>query len=297
MQNRFPIAVRTRNRPVYLDVTLKSLWASQLPDDADIIVIDDCSDDPEALRHLNTDEKFKLEKPCTWLPEGHPKWEGYVGRIADVNSLNGLKSRIEVVRPERKKGVRGCLFWGIDYMMTRFPDAEGIIMIEADIVFNAEWYTATCHAYDRVMLGSGPNGPDLGLLTAYDRKGKTTKKGANDGCVWRGVTKRADGRWNCINGIGGVMYVVTRSFYEHSIGSFKKIHPASSRGGDTMIQGFCANANHSIAATVPSYCQHIGITSLAWPEKGWRHTTNFIKPMSFESFIDDGKTAYSVDWD
>ena len=58
MQNRFPIAVRTRNRHVYLDVTLKSLWASQLPEGVDLLVIDDCSDDPEMIRYLDTNESW-----------------------------------------------------------------------------------------------------------------------------------------------------------------------------------------------------------------------------------------------
>ena len=29
----FPIALRTRNRPVYLDVTLKSIWHTNIPSD------------------------------------------------------------------------------------------------------------------------------------------------------------------------------------------------------------------------------------------------------------------------
>jgi len=294
MSKIIPIAVRTKNRPVYLDVTLKSIWASNLPDGLAPIIIDDCSNEPEAIKYLNTDDEFELAEPCTWIGDNE-KWLGRVGKIANVTKLKGIKSRAEIVRPHRGMGVRGCLFWSIDYMMTRFPEADAIIMIEGDVVFHPEWYNASINAYEQTLHNeAGPNGPTLGLLTAYDRRGKSRKKNAGGFC-WRSVSRRKDNRWNCINGIGGVMYVVTREFYENKITLFKKVHPAGSRGGDTMLQGICASAGFSIAATVPSYCQHIGITSIAWPNKGWRHTVNFLKPMSFESFDEEG-TAYSEDW-
>jgi hypothetical protein len=290
----FPIALRTRNRPVYLDVTLKSIWATKVPDECPLVVIDDCSDNPISIDHLKTDNEIVLPKEVSF--GSSDKWKGKVGSIQSVKKLRGLNSRIELVQPDSRKGVRGGIFWCIDYMMRRFPDAEGVIVIEADSVFHENWYEATVLGYQQRSGQEGPNGKELGLLSCYDRKGRINKSTYNKmGSGWRGISKRSNGRWNCSNGIGGVMYLVTRTFYEATRPSFEVKHNPNARAGDTMLQGICAGNNFNIGVTVPSFCQHIGIESLAWPDKGWRHAVNFKKPMAFEAFDENG-VAYSKDW-
>jgi glycosyltransferase involved in cell wall biosynthesis len=287
----FPIAVRTRNRPVYCDVTLKSLAATKLPDGLAPIVIDDCSDNEIARAYVDTDGVIELPEIHTW-PDA-PKWIRHVGQIAPVKNLKGIKGRYEQMNPRKRKGVRGCLFWGIDNLFQRFPDSEGVIMIEGDCVFHEDWYLATVKGWTEHRNDKGPNGEGIGLLSCYDRKSKNPK--GDMGFAWRSLRILSSGRWNCGNGIGGVMYLVTRPFYELVIKAMQKSYPPGSRGGDTMIQGYCANSKKSIAVTSPSYCQHIGIESTAWPQKGWRYTSGFKKPFAFEAFDDEG-VAYSPDW-
>ena len=208
-----------------------------------------------------------------------------------------------MVQPDTRKGVRGGIFWCINYMMNRFPDAEAIIIIEADSVFNDEWYTAVVSAYEKCKIGQGPNGTSLGLLTCYDRKGKFryNKDGSikpeslDMGWCWRGVTKKREGLWSCAGGIGGVMYLVTRDFYDMAGENMKREHNPGARSGDTYLQAMCGEAGRTIATTIPSFCQHIGTWSLAWPMKGWRHAQNFKKPFAFEQHDEDG-AAFSEDW-
>ena len=58
-----PIALRNYNRPVYLDLNLRSILASDLPNNIDIIVTDDCSTDELSQKYFNTNDTIKLKKP------------------------------------------------------------------------------------------------------------------------------------------------------------------------------------------------------------------------------------------
>lgn len=289
----FPVAVRTRNRPAYCDVMLKSLMASALPPDfRPPVVIDDCSDDPVAKRYVETDDVIDLPVPLMW--QKSPEWLAHVGRIRNVRRVRGIRSKFEVVRPDSRKGERGGAFWSVCFLFERFPDAQAAFLFEDDIVFNPGWLAATMRAYEGCRDKHGPNGSRIGLLTAYDRRnGSGATPGTGWG--WRSLRSHGDGRWGCGDGIGGVFYLISRQLYEENRDALKEPHDPSGRGGDTRLQGMCANRKFNIAVTAPSYCQHIGDVSLAWAGKGWRHTKNFLKPFAFEKFDDKGE-AYSDDW-
>lgn len=278
-----PIALRTRNRPVYLDITLRSLCATKLPEDPRITILDDCSDDPITITYLTTDSKIELPTPQNW-PDGDG-WKARVGNLPVISSIEGIASKVDVIQPPSKKGVRGGIFWCIDTMMERYPESPEIIIIEADTVFNEDWYLATLRAFESCYDQKGPNGDYLGLLTAYDRKPRSLPRGDHPGWTWRSVKRLSNGNWGCGNGIGGVMYLVTRPFYEAAIDSMKKRYQPGLRAGDTALQACCARHQFSIAATVPSFIQHIGVESLAWPEKSWRHARNFKTPFVLASEV------------
>jgi hypothetical protein len=257
-------------------------------------VLDDCSETPLAKQYLFTDDIIKLDKPHVW-PTEHNLWKRiYKTKLSNVTHLRGIKSRAVVNQPETRKGVRGGIFWCIDHMMKEFPDAPAVIIIEGDVLFNKDWYNATMRAYNLCKEGKGPNGDRLGLLSAYDRKGRFKNPHKNV-WGWRSVKKLHSGNWGCANGIGGVMYLVTREFYKADITNMQKHYKVGLRAGDTSLQGQCGTCGFNIAVTCPSYIQHIGLESLAWPGKGWRYAANFKHPFSFETSTPEG-VLYSEDW-
>lgn len=272
-----PIGIRTRNRPVYLDTTLRSLTNTRLPDDVEILILDDCSDDPTTQRYLFTDGEVNLPQTFRW-PESD-SWKKMVGDLPTVESLSALGGRISVIQPESRKGVRGGIFWCIDTLMTRYPTEPFVMVIEGDAVFHEDWLVETLKVYTECLDKKGPNGDRLGLLTAYDRKPKSVPK--SRGWTWRSVKKLSNGNWGCGNGIGGVHYLVTRSLYDASLPAMRATYNPSTRSGDTALQAVCGTHGFTIAATVPSYIQHIGVDSLAWPQKGWRHARNFLRPFAW----------------
>ena len=288
-----PIAMRSRNRPVYLDTTLKSLWATDIPSDAPMIVVDDCSDDELQLKYLNTCDDFVLPQPQIWRRDA--KFVNAAATFAPVHRLKGIADKVEVVHPEMRMGVFHGVFWCVQYMMERFPEAEAIILIEADAVFHKDWYTTLMNVFPEVQHAKGPNGDTLGLLTCYDRIG--SGQGDDPPWTWRKVKKLANGHWGCSRAIGGVVYLVHREFYKRAIDVFRQLALGGRPGkvsGDTAIQGLAGDRNCNLAATRPSFCQHIGVESLAWPSKGYRYCRNCKKPIAFE---DEGPDGYfSKDW-
>jgi glycosyltransferase involved in cell wall biosynthesis len=295
MITNFPIALRARNRPAFLDVTLRSLKASNLPDNKNMIVIDDCSDDKHAIVHLATSDPIILPKPIEW-PVG-PSWDSCLGKIKNIRGIHGIRGEIEIVQPEKKKGDLGGIFWIINYMMNRYKNSDAIIVFEADCVVRPDWYEAIERSYLACKDLKGPNGNSLGLLTCYDRSGSFSKKSAkyeNPSWAWKSVAPKPGGLWGCGGGIGGVMYLVTRGLYEASISAMKDTYNPEKRSGDTALQAQCGVHKFNIAVTAPSYCQHIGYQSVCWPSKGWRYTKNFYG-FGFEKFDAQGY-AYSDKW-
>jgi len=278
MPSKYPIGIRARNRVGYLDITLRSLMATNLPKDQDIVVLDDCSDDEDTQKYLFTSDEITLENPVVFKQD--QEWKKFVGDLPGVSKVVGIKDKFPVVQPETKKGVRGGVFWCVDKMMEMFPEANAVIIIEADVVFHRDWYTESVKAYLRMRNTKGPMGESLGILSAYNRKPGAVKDGETINCGWRTLSRKPGNptKWNCGNGLGGVMLLVTRPFYSKAIDGFKVEHKPELRSGDTAIQALCAMNEFNIANISPSLIQHIGIDSTAWPDKGWRLAKRFKKP-------------------
>ncbi len=297
MTTNFPIVLRSRNRAAFLDVTIRSILASNLPENKNLLVIDDCSDVEIAKKHLFTNDEIILAEPIVWPV--CPQWDNLVGKIKTVKGIHGIKDQLEVVQPTTKKGDLGGIFWLIDYMMTRFKNSEAIIVFEADCVVRRDWYEMIDKTYLRIKNEKGPNGNSLGLLTCYNRSaafGKHNPRYDNATYAWNSVSliPGGKGNWNCARGIGGVNYLVTRSFYESCKDIMKGSFNPGKKSGDTALQAQCGINKFNIASTSPSFCQHIGFKSLSWPEKGWRYSRNF-SSFCFEKFDSNG-FAYSDTW-
>lgn len=272
-----PIGIRTYNRPAYLDVTLRSLAATKLPAGIPIVVLDDCSDDEVAKAHLFSTDKVELPEPCRW-PECE-EWGEFVGDLPDVTHVQGLRHRCRVWQPSERRGVRGGIFWCVDELMRFYADAPAVIVIEGDAVFHADWYRKALSVFRYYQHAEGPNGYGIGLLSAYNRKpGRPQQAGSE--LQWCSISRRENGNWGCGDGLGGVMYLVSRRLYEVGRTAFRALYRPGARSGDTAIQAVCAEAKMSIAATATSYIQHIGVESSAWPDKGWRYARRFLKPFS-----------------
>ena len=132
-----PIGIVTRNRHKYLDVTLRSLSATRMPEDQKVVVLDDASDNPHTKRYLYTDKFVELKEQWPNTPE----WKRIgLNVVRSRDKGKGLKGRVKVVRlAQRPQGVVNGSCAAIRKMMELFPKEcanEGLIMLQDDVVFN-----------------------------------------------------------------------------------------------------------------------------------------------------------------
>ena len=294
--NIFPIALRTLERPVFLDTTIRSIKASTMPD-CPMVVIDDCSGQADTKKYLFSDEQFRLSSRFSW-PHNCPEWDMYVGKIHSPQGLTGITKEIEVVSTGTRKGDVGGIFWIVDYMMTRYPDAPAIIVFEADCVVRKEWYTVVESFYSEYLSKEGPLSNMLGLLTCCD-VGRSRVKVAESAYespfgLWRGAVQGSNGRWGCSQSLSAQVLLITRQLYDKGRAEFKRGRSVKEKSGDHAISTQCASNKFNAVVTHPSYCQHIGFDSLLWPTKGIRVAVNFTN-FCFEK-LDSNGYAYSEKW-
>ena len=205
-----PILVRTKDRPHYLHTTLKSLTATNLYDGL-IIIADDCSTDPIMNEYLFTDKIVKFND-FTWTDElkneitqkgnifsrsvdlkkpNQEIWDTYIGQIPNEIYALGLKNKFNIIQPKENKGVKGGLLWTIAAGFTLFKNAEKIVILEDDLIFNKNWLKITNLIYEKEKMSN------LGCISVYNREINST----NDFLY----TERPH--------IGGVMYMIPRKVF------------------------------------------------------------------------------------
>jgi len=245
-----PICIVTRNRHHLLDITLRSLSASDLPDDQVLVIFDDSSNDPHTQRYLYTDQPVGV---YTQLPSG-PGWEAMgLSAVVPRRVANGLKDRVLVVKlGAQPMGVVNASCRAFSLMVEMFGPERGIIMCQDDVVFNSDWFT---------RMNDAQNYPNpeatrpIGLITGcwLNREDKVRRipmslvpeKGITAQCYF--VTP------------AGVKAVREWARHAHNL----------DKGFDNK---FCANVRiggADVYRMFPAVCQHIGFHSIVRPTWRW----------------------------
>jgi hypothetical protein len=275
-----PILIRSRNRVDYLNTTLKSLLGSNIKDSC-IIIADDCSDDEKMNEYLFSNKTIKIENKG-WLNqidenviekstkffnphqiENNEMWMKYVGEIPYDTEFNGIKDKFSIIQPKCQMGDLCGLYWTIIAGFELFRNADRIIILEDDVVFNKNWFNIANYIYERERLNK------IGLISVYNRD--------NDGIGNGNLYKE-------INNIGGVMYLIPRTAYDF----LKKnkliilnVKEEENIGGDVHLQNQLLKNDFKILNTNDSYIQHIGIRSSIRPGRFLRLSRSFMNPISW----------------
>lgn len=125
-----PILVKTwsaagSHRFRYIDRSLPDLLASDLPDGARVIVVDDRSEDPRLL--------------------------------ALLDRLTETDRRVEVWRNPRRMGPNLGQEYNVPLIVERFPDAEFLVFCDDDIIYHPGWLQRTLQVA-REAKAAGLNG-------------------------------------------------------------------------------------------------------------------------------------------
>lgn len=246
-----PIGIVTRNRVAYLDVTLRSLSASTLPEGVPVVVYDDASNDRATQAYLTTNKPVPV--PRSW-PQ-HKTWRNDLG-LSVVNDHDevpkGIKGKVKVHRlGSEPLGVVEASCEAIRRLLAIDTEAPGVILLQDDVVFNADWYNRLVSTADSYQFEQ-----PLGILAGIklnqhfeQLKGLTPQPPV----VQSGITAQ------CL--------YVTRSLVDN-LDMFKQRQTITQKFDDTLKKRAQSNG-YWAGCIVPFVCQHIGVQSLVRPKRGW----------------------------
>lgn len=248
----FPIVIRTYNRPVFLSATLASL-STFSPDKDMILIFDDGSEDPDSLKLYETSDSFALNDSCVWPTD--PEWQASVGVLDDRYELSGIRGEWQVYRAPRRLGAAKSVFASVEMAMRKWPEAEAVLHIEADILFCGGWIAALNKTYQAAMDYPGRRLGVLGMFNPwsklrYHRGSKPEWGWLSGGKCWTSQ-----------------MLLFTRSFYDECRPAFDKEYRVRLKSADHRVSEAVIHSDFMRASSKTSYCQHIGFRSICWKDK------------------------------
>lgn len=245
-----PIGIVTQNRVEYLDITLRSLSASNLPSDTKLTVFDDASSHQSTRLYYDTNALVPSEPK--W-PVG-PKWQK-LGLDVITNPVRppiGIKDQIRVCRmAEKPMGVvRGSCF-AVRRLFAENPDAPGVILLQDDVIFKPEWFNRLVTTADNSDQFTGM---PLGLLAGIklNHRVRPTPKHA---AIRSGITAQ------CL--------YITRAAYHALKDTYLARQHSITKQFDDTFRNAVANEKLWAGCIFPYVCQHIGIVSRVRPERKW----------------------------
>lgn len=244
-----PIVLVTRNRHAVLDITLRSLSASGLSDDQELIICDDGSDNQVTQTYLYSDKSVHLS--LQWPNNKHWSTMG-LDAIESRHKGRGLDGRVTVMRMSKKsRGVVNASCRAFVLAVEKYGPERGIIIVQDDVIFTDGWMQKMQAAVEQPE----PAGRPVGLVAGCWINKKNAHKRSPMTLVPNG-------------GITAQCYYVTPKGIEVILPWTKRKHSIT-RGFDNK---FCAYLRDKtdLYRMHPAVCQHIGMESLVRP--GWRWT-------------------------
>lgn len=244
-----PICIVTRNRYRLLDITLRSLSASNLPDEQILIVFDAGSDsmvaktylyrsDVEVALHINWPENAKWRQSDLAPIKARPR--GY-----------GIAGKVRVIRFKGPPDVVNASCAAIQYMRETYGIENGLLLLQDDVVFNPDWYTRiieTENAYRPNYV------PSIGLISGCWINAPTFANAPSPVHLSRGNPTA-----QC--------YYLTKSGIDAISHWLPQEHKRYAHFDDDLCSRMRQKA--TILLMRPAVCQHIGITSLVRPTRSW----------------------------
>ena len=246
-----PIGIVTRNRVAYLDVTLRSLSATTLPDRIPLTVFDDSSNSRTSQRYYTTNNRCQIDDH--W-PTGK-MWRETLGLGVINNSAlpRGIKGEVQVHKLGKEPlGVVNASCEAIRQLFEANPNAPGVILLQDDVIFKADWYETLCRV---AQTPENFGEQQLGLLAGIKLNTKINWPAEPKPVLASGITAQC-------------LYISRAGFEALGETYFKKKHTIQKRFDDTLRR---AMDNNKLWAGVifPFVCQHFGVKSLVRPKKGW----------------------------
>ena len=257
LQNKIPIGILTRNRPMNLYLTLRSLMATKLPVDVKITIYDDASDLQIAREFLYSSQKI----PNIHLSVPDVLAHNMPDPIRTVD-LYGIKDYFKVVSMRSHQGVFHASLEALRDLL-RGSYAKYVCLLQDDILFIKDWYirmTNLAKTFNPGILG----GISFGCATSECNNKKYS------------IVKVQWTQAQCL--------FIARDLLEIILPELQKFDSAKKNHFDLSICDTARMHGYNVLVTQPHVCQHIGDSSLVQPNKcfsrkGGRYSKNIYEPL------------------
>lgn len=253
------IAIITYNRPQYLDITLRSLLATDLSENQEIIVFDDASNDEKAIKYLYSNEIVDLSMNWPiddlWHNTGLDIINSDNSSKKNSSKKNSSKKavglrknkRIKVIRFENREYVVNASCKALCYLYDKLK-YENAILIQDDIVFNFDWLKRLLNA------SNIHKDPPIGLIA--------------------GMTLNNSSESDSGECLKNLRYYTAQCFYINADKKFIEefIHKKHESNTEFDIRFVELIRQAGLGAYVinPPICQHFGITTQVRPgQRNW----------------------------
>lgn len=163
---KIPIIIRSKDRFEQLYFTLNSLFSTNIDNNCDVTIVDDHSTNQVLIDFLTTNERIYLntsyQNLCYKFKNDYriQAISKYIKRTPVY--VNGIKNKINVHIANKSQGDRGGILYAIKYGFENNPNADYIILLQNDIVFNKNWLTNLLDIYNAADKQT------LGIITGWN---------------------------------------------------------------------------------------------------------------------------------
>ena len=231
-----PIGIVTKDRVGYLDVTLKSLSGTAIPESVSVTLFDDGSIDPKTLRYYDTQEA--IADQTNW-PDSEV-WNRTLGLdiVRSQHPIVGINGCLPIVRFGQPAGVVNASLRVIGHLFENNLEAPWAILLQDDVVFKADWYQRLTSAALNFCVEGGRPGVIAGLTINGKKRGTSNEEHL--------FSSKVTAQCLCIS----------RELYSEQKSFFDSPH-ASKKQFDGMLRNQAEKAGFWVGSLLPFVCQHI----------------------------------------
>jgi len=257
--NNVPIGILTRNRPAYLDLTLRSLLACKLPHNVQIIIYDDDSDLEIARNYLYTSNiisnvPLQISK----------KIFHYIPNLMTTVDLYGIKEHFKIVSMEAHLGVLHASLNALCDLLDK-TNSEYVCLIQDDIVLIKNWYN--------IMIN----------LSSHYKPGILS--GISFGCAASPCENNNKYIAVKVKWTQAQCLFISRNLLKLVLPELQKLDSSKKCHFDLLLCEITLKYGFDVLVTQPHICQHVGKYSLVEPKKKFNHKGGRYSNSIYEPFV------------
>lgn len=283
--NYIPVLFRTYNRLQYFYYTLRSFFSTDAKYKCSVQIIDDCSQQQSMKKFLYSNEcfnfNFNMQTDCRFSAYKSVVKNEF-SKLQPLTKIQGIYKSLVVTKTRNNKGDKSGLLWTIKHGFQKNPNAQFIIILQNDVLFNEQWLDKLLHIYNK-------NKQTAGVVSCWNLHNNYL----NNSTKIQDYLKLNKGQ-----GIGFPVALITRKFYQRLFQTHKddfdkqycklyspnlikkqneEIRQNFNLAGDHFVLKRCYQLGFDVFSTQKSCIQHIGVGSTCryWEKTCWYRSQLF----------------------